>query len=78
LNIVIGRFGFPSGRSGRLAGAAAYSSAHSRSPNRAAAGSCDQILPGPGRMFLVAGQRRGHRARRLLRSATQVWFRALR
>ena len=43
LNIVIGRFGFPSGRRGRFAGAAAYSSAHSRSVNRAAsAGSCDQ------------------------------------
>ena len=42
-SIVIGRFGFPSGRRGRFAGAAAYSSAHSRSVNRAAsAGSCDQ------------------------------------
>jgi ABC-type branched-subunit amino acid transport system permease subunit len=36
LNIVMGRFGFPSGRSGWFAGAAAYSSAHSSAVNRAA------------------------------------------
>jgi MFS family permease len=54
-------FGFPSGRRGRFAGAAAYRSAHSRSVNRAAsAGSCDQAaspVPAQSRPNIEFGSR---------------------